>query len=766
MMKMIKWAVLGVVTSLAIMGPCITTIADEVAEMSDASSANSPLYSVVVPKEISFGELKDTNYQLTYPIDIELYQPELGDVYIESPNVIKLTSGDTEISVNSTLRNSGVMDSIEFEAMFWVEPTTVMTQKQGEYTGAIDFQFKFRADEIVSEKKAVNVSGREVGMISNGFTELVNEITSDETYKFTTTANSGLNKEYIKTVVTAMQKYSGENSETLSKISEVVEVRIPITPLGANEELQYNVKNITTDKDLNRLAVRPEVGNYTDGQYFAGIDVIYIYTTDMQEYGIYTGEVAEGVYPPEYEPETDEPTTPPVTGGDSDFTPDIAGNNGNSDGNVSEESDDYVAPDVSGGDGEYTATVSMRRADQIDTLSMCDALFYTKADITLNGDDATVTLYVIDPIPMFVSAGTPLSNVKYMYKSKDYSATTDSSNQAVKYFESASGFISEAGNYYTTKIVSTIPKQAIADSVNGEVKVEAYVNAVMESTQQFYVVFGNMEKGDTSGDADDSDVLNNDLSDTTGGNTLSPNSTTGSADVSGGDGEYTADVSMRRADDINTLSMCNALFYSQADIVLSGDDATVTIYVIDPIPMYADLGTPLLNVKYMYESKNYVASYISTNKEAKYFPTASGFISEAGNYYTSKIVVNIPKQAIADSVNGELMVEGYVNVVMESTQKFYAVFSNITKGSTETVTDTSDIIDVEDIDGNVQNVGQSNSAYGDDLATQGYVNTGGMYGSLLDVKTAGIIFGFVVTALVSFFGYAYYLKRRREIENV
>ena len=77
-------------------------------------------------------------------------------------------------------------------------------------------------------------------------------------------------------------------------------------------------------------------------------------------------------------------------------------------------------------DGSYTADVSMRNETDFNKASMCDPLFYQKADITVRGDTATVKLYVIDPVPAFPEEGTPVSNMSFRYQGQSYPASVNS----------------------------------------------------------------------------------------------------------------------------------------------------------------------------------------------------------------------------------------------------------------------------------------------------------------------------------------------------
>ena len=140
----------------------------------------------------------------------------------------------------------------------------------------------------------------------------------------------------------------------------------------------------------------------------------------------------------------------------------------------------------------YICDVSMRKENHFSQKSMCDALFYQKADITCTGDQATLTLYVIDPIPSYPDEGTPLSKIKMQYQGKNYGASVKNSRKVVKSFSTAPGFIPKAGNYAATPVTVTLPMSAIKESVNQKLTCSAYINAVMKVNQTFYVVLSNL----------------------------------------------------------------------------------------------------------------------------------------------------------------------------------------------------------------------------------------------------------------------------------
>ncbi len=144
---------------------------------------------------------------------------------------------------------------------------------------------------------------------------------------------------------------------------------------------------------------------------------------------------------------------------------------------------------------------------------------------------------------------------------------------------------------------------------------------------------------------------------------------------------YSCDVSMRKGTDFSSASMCNPLFYPKADIVCKDEKATLTLYVIDPVPNFASVGTPVSNVTFYYKGQSYGASLRNNSKVMKSFSLAPGFIPKAGEYAATPITVEIPMQAIKESLDKKLTCSAYVNAVVQSTQTFYVVLSNLVQVS-------------------------------------------------------------------------------------
>lgn len=530
MLSKYKRLLLGLFIALQCIGGSITVQAsealtmehiDETAQPSAVSLVNSPLYIATVPATIHFGELNASNYSVTYPVTVEFLEEELGDVYIESSSTFDIKQNEETISIYSALKNSGVMDSRTFESIFWIEPSEIEKLSEGTYQGEIEYAFSFCVDEEYDTTKGAQKSTRTEGIITNGFQEVLNQAQDEESFVFevmknTTNWNSTISTllesdqdlEYQQSISLSLQKVVDTEITNINYLTNVVEIRLGITPLTPRSNREYKVANLSaaTPALLEKLSQRPMgAQNYMNGQYFLGIDCIYIYTSEMFDLGIFTGEAEDGIPAPQIEVEQNQDTEPD----ESIFTPNIQEEQDTSD---NETELDLEGADVNNGDGNYTADVSMRKIVDITDLSMCDALFYAQADLILTGEDAAITLYVIDPIPNYPDEGTPLSDIIFKYEGVDYTASIVTTNQVAKYFPVASGFITEEGNYYTSKIQVTIPKQAIADSVNGALVCEGFVNAVMNTTQQFYTVFSNLTKGETQEELDNiitKDDMNN-----------------------------------------------------------------------------------------------------------------------------------------------------------------------------------------------------------------------------------------------------------------
>ncbi len=347
-----------------------------------------------------------------------------------------------------------------------------------------------------------------------------------------------------------------------------------------------------------------------------------------------------------------------------------------------------------GGSGYYTATVTMRKENAFGTYSMCNALFHRKADITVNGDTATLTIYVIDPVPKFPSDGTPLSKMTMHYDGKDYPVRISSGSKVSKSFEAQTGFIDTAGNYPATALVVQLPMQALKDSMNQKLTCTAFVNAVMKQNVNFYVALSDLTQ---TGSAPSNQAAPSGAGPSGAGAEEADPSGEAVTLTMGDDPKtyFESSVSMRRADDFDTVSMCNPLFYEKADIAFSGDLAELTLYVIDPVPKFADEGTPISDIAFLYDGQNYAAEVHPEQQVTKHFPTAPGFIPTEGDYTATPVTVILPKQAIEDSLQQKLMCSSYINTVMHTTQQFYVVLDDLTEAEAPTPDSDSSAAPVE-----------------------------------------------------------------------
>ncbi len=232
------------------------------------------------------------------------------------------------------------------------------------------------------------------------------------------------------------------------------------------------------------------------------------------------------------------------------------------------------------GNGTYTAKVSVRKSDNINSASMCAPMFYEKADLKVDGSNTKVTIYVIDPIPQYASEGTPLSGVKITANGAVYSGSMAGSKVS-RYFAASEPFISKAGNYYATPITFTIPTSAIEKSAEGTVKMSAYVNAVMKSTQEFYLVFSDWKGGETKSSGTATEIEKGTVTTPTATGSTAKNtglSTAGTTSGSVADGEYLVPVTALK-EKTEEASMMADYLYPKATLKVAGKTTTLTIYI-------------------------------------------------------------------------------------------------------------------------------------------------------------------------------------------
>ncbi len=121
------------------------------------------------------------------------------------------------------------------------------------------------------------------------------------------------------------------------------------------------------------------------------------------------------------------------------------------------------------------------------------------------------------------------------------------------------------------------------------------------------------------------------------------------------DGAYTADLTMLNYKTVNDEtprpSMSANVFFAEADIVIEGDDATVTIYALNPLPAFPDMGPSLGDTAVTYQDTVYSASYDTTIVEQKVSPVADSLfgLTVGETYDYSAYTMTYPKAALDES---------------------------------------------------------------------------------------------------------------------
>ena len=224
-------------------------------------------------------------------------------------------------------------------------------------------------------------------------------------------------------------------------------------------------------------------------------------------------------------------------------------------------------------DGTYLIPVSMRKHSDFSSTSMCDTLFYDYAKVVKSGTSATVTVYVIDPIPNYQSYGTPISNIKVQYGSNTVSASLSTGGSLGLYFASDSVFIPTSGYYNADPITFTVPYAYIEQSANKTLLMQAYVNAVMESTESFYMVF------DVSNRKKEASLnTSTDLVDLTSIEEATDEDDEDEDETKLSDGTYTVGMGAKKSSS-DEDSMMATYMYPSGQLVVAGDTATLTFYV-------------------------------------------------------------------------------------------------------------------------------------------------------------------------------------------
>lgn len=158
-------------------------------------------------------------------------------------------------------------------------------------------------------------------------------------------------------------------------------------------------------------------------------------------------------------------------------------------------------------DGNYTGEIHFLNANGSGAASMCDPIFVHEAELALTADNAELTFYVAYPIPAFPAMGTDgtILDVVLTVNDTQYTAESDITTKPEKVFDTTSSLfgITEGESYPTQVLTVDLPRDAVDDLEAGTVAASAYVNSVMNSTQNFYVQVTDLQS--VGGETEDPD---------------------------------------------------------------------------------------------------------------------------------------------------------------------------------------------------------------------------------------------------------------------
>ena len=148
-------------------------------------------------------------------------------------------------------------------------------------------------------------------------------------------------------------------------------------------------------------------------------------------------------------------------------------------------------------DGNYTGEIHFLNANGSGNNSMCDPIFVHEAELALTADNAELTFYVAYPIPSFPDLGTDgtILDVVLTVDGTEYTAESDITTKPEKVFDTTAGLFGiTAGESYPTQVLTVdLPRDAVDDLEAGTVSASAYVNSVMNSTQNFFIQVTNIQ---------------------------------------------------------------------------------------------------------------------------------------------------------------------------------------------------------------------------------------------------------------------------------
>ena len=162
--------------------------------------------------------------------------------------------------------------------------------------------------------------------------------------------------------------------------------------------------------------------------------------------------------------------------------------------------------------GDYTGEIHFLNANGSGNKSMCDPIFVHEADLTLTDTEAELTFYVAYPIPAFPDQGTDgtVLDVVFTVDGTEYEAESDITTKPEKEFDTTAALFGvSAGDVLPTQVLTvTLPRDAVDDLEAGTVSASAYVNVVMNSTQNFFVQVTDLQSagGTQTPDEDTQDM--------------------------------------------------------------------------------------------------------------------------------------------------------------------------------------------------------------------------------------------------------------------
>ena len=148
-------------------------------------------------------------------------------------------------------------------------------------------------------------------------------------------------------------------------------------------------------------------------------------------------------------------------------------------------------------DGDYTGEIHFLNANGSGNYSMCDPIVVHEAELALTADNAELTFYVAYPIPAFPDLGTDgtILDVVLTVDGTGYTAESDITTKPEKVFDTTAKLfgITEGESYPTQVLTVDLPRDAVDDLEAGTVSASAYVNSVMNSTQNFLIQVTNIQ---------------------------------------------------------------------------------------------------------------------------------------------------------------------------------------------------------------------------------------------------------------------------------